>query len=190
MFKTVALLSLVAFGAAYAAEKDMSEADHKAMMEKMQPGPEHKMLAKLAGNWEVASKWWMDPEKPPMESKGSSTFTVIYDGRFVRQDFKGEMMGQAFTGVGYDGFDNVTKKYTSFWLDSMGTSMFKVDGTSKDDGKTIEYTGEASCPMANGTAKTRWVHKAVSDDSFIFEMYMAPKGTEVKSGELTYTRKK
>ncbi|MGH8590598.1 MAG: DUF1579 family protein, partial [Gammaproteobacteria bacterium] len=36
-----------------------------------QPGPQHQWLARKAGRWEFAGKFWMDPTKPPTESVGT-----------------------------------------------------------------------------------------------------------------------
>lgn len=161
-----------------------------AAMEKMMPGPEHEVLAKQVGTWSVATKMWMDPSQPPMESVGTAEFTMIADGRFLRQEFKGEMMGMPFTGWGYDGFDRVTGKYTSYWMDSMSTSPTFLTGTSKDGGKNIEYTGEMSDWGTGSTAKTRWVGVHTSDDETHVEMYVTHGDKEEKAMELVYKRKK
>jgi hypothetical protein len=160
------------------------------MPEALKPGPEHKEMAKWAGKYNVATKYWMDPTGAPMESKGTAEFTSLFEGRYLRQDYKGEMMGMPFTGIGFDGFDRVTNKYCSVWIDSMGTQVTYLEGTSKDGGKTIEYKGKMSDPMANKQVDSRWVHTTKSDDSFVFELYMTQEGKEVKGMELTYTRAK
>ena len=32
------------------------------------PGPMHKEMEKMVGNWTGTSKWWMEPGAPPAES--------------------------------------------------------------------------------------------------------------------------
>ncbi|MEK7467894.1 MAG: DUF1579 domain-containing protein [Planctomycetota bacterium] len=155
----------------------------------MKPGPEHAALAKLAGKWDVASKFY-DMEGKATDSKGSAEFKVIFDGRYVQQDYKGEMEGTTFTGLEIIGFDRVSKKYTAHWIDSMSTGAVWLTGTSKDAGKTIEFTGKMSDPSSGGEIESRWVHTHKGDDSFVFEMFLKLGDKEVKFMELTYTRKK
>jgi hypothetical protein len=40
-------------------------------------------------------------------------------GRFLGQRYTGSMMSAPFEGVGYTGYDNVTKKYWGTWIDRM-----------------------------------------------------------------------
>ena len=51
--------------------------DPQAMMEMYKklatPGKPHQQLASLAGRWTTASKSWMEPDKPPMESTASAS---------------------------------------------------------------------------------------------------------------------
>ncbi|MBI3829182.1 MAG: DUF1579 domain-containing protein [Planctomycetes bacterium] len=191
-------LSAVLFVAALAGlvraeeKQDAAAAEMAKMMEKMQPGKEHEGLKKLEGQYDVAVKMWMEPGKDPLEGKASAEFKMVMNGRYLKQDYKGDMMGKPYTGIGYEGFDRVTGKYTSAWIDDFGTSMMTVTGASKDGGKTIEFTGEQGDCMNEGkTVKLRCVHKVVSDDQFVFEMYhTGGDGKEAKDMELTYTRKK
>jgi hypothetical protein len=189
---TLTLVALLALTACIHAA-DNPQADPKAMaamMEKFAPGKEHEALAKLAGKYEVAVKMWMEPGKDPVESKSTAEFTMELGGRYLKQTYKGEMMGKPFTGVGYDGFDRATNKYVSTWIDDFSTTMMCMTGTSKDGGKTVEYTCEVGCPMTGQMIKTRCVHKTVDADTFVFEMYQTQDGKEMKGMELTYKRKK
>jgi hypothetical protein len=154
-----------------------------------QPGPEHQAMAKLAGTWDVAMKMWMEPGKP-MESKGTSTIAAILDGRYLREDFRGEVMGQPFTGIGIEGFDRVKNVYTLTWLDSMSTGIMHMEGASTDGGKTVTYEGDCSCPMEKRQIQTRTVTSIVDDKTFTVTMYATREGSEAKTMELRYTRAK
>ena len=163
----------------------------EALLAKMQPGKEHEELKKLEGKYDVAAKMWMDPSQPAQESKGTAEFTMVMNGRYLKQDFKGEMMGKPYNGVGFEGFDKVANKFVSMWMDDVGTQPMMMYGESKDGGKTVEFEGEHKCPMTGQQVKMRAIHKQVDADKFIFEMYHAyPGQKEFKGMELTYTRKK
>ena len=109
----------------------------KKMAEGGTPGPAHKVLDALAGEWNVESRWWMAPDAPPAESKGTSKRHWALGGRYVQEEFSGEMMGAPFQGIGFTGYDNMKKKYVGVWMDSMSTAMFTTEGTA-DAAQPIE----------------------------------------------------
>lgn len=153
------------------------------------PAGPHKQMERMAGSWNTVTKAWMDPHEPPMESKGSCEQTMLLGGRFLRQECTGDMMGQSFTGIGMNGYDNHTKKYISTWMDSMGTAIYFMEGTASADGKTITQKGHYDDPV-EGPMNLRSVTKIVDDNHEVFEMYGARKGgKERKMMEITYTRK-
>lgn len=153
------------------------------------PGAPHKLLAEMAGKWTVKSRWWMDPGAPPMESTGASEQKMVLDGRFLHQEFSGEMMGSPFNGVGFTGFKNYTGKYVSTWMDSMGTGIYYFEGKAGPDGKTITQTCDYDDPV-RGPLKWRSVTRFVDRNRLEFEMYTTDSsGKEGKMGEMTYTRK-
>ena len=167
--------------------------DPQAMMELWKkhsmPGEPHQRFASLAGSWTTTSKEWMEPGKPPAESTGSAEMKMLLDGRFLYQELKGEMMGQPFSGIGIDAYDNMTKKYVTAWMDSMGTGIFIMEGTASPDGKTITLKGSHPEP-GGGKMTHRAIWTIVDDKKQTFDMYGAHHGEkETKMLEIVYTRK-
>lgn len=153
------------------------------------PGAPHKLLANMEGTWNTKSKCWMEPDKPAMESTGTSEQKMLLGGRFLQQEFTGDMMGSPFNGIGFTGYDNHTKKYVSTWMDSMGTGIMFFEGTASADGKTVTQEGSYDDPV-RGPMTWRAVTKYVDDNTMLFEMYSTVKGgKEEKMMEITYTRK-
>lgn len=174
-------------------KKPAKEMDPQAMMEVYQklatPGEPHKQLASLAGSWTTKTKEWMEPGKPPTEAAGSVEMKMLLDGRFLQQDFTGEMMGRPYTGMGITGYDNLHKKYVSIWLDTMGTAPFMMEGTGSADGKTITLKGQHAEP-GGGHMTHRAVWKIVDDNTQTFDMWgNHGGGKEMKVMEIVYTRK-
>jgi len=168
--------------------------DMQAMMDVYKklgtPGVPHKLLASMAGSWTVKIKSWCEPDKPPMESTGACEQKMVLGGRFLHQEFTGEMMGSPFTGIGLNGYDNHTKKYVSTWMDSMGTAILFFEGTASADGKTITQESRYDDPV-KGPMKWRSVTRILDDNTHVFEMYGTDKsGKEEKMMEITYTRKR
>ena len=175
-------------------KKQEDKMDMQAMMEVYTklgtPGEPHKMLANLAGSWVTKTRAWMDPDKPPMESTGTCEQKMLLGGRFLQQEFTGDMMGSLFTGIGVTGYDNHTKKYVSTWIDSMGTAILFFEGTGSADGRTITQEARYDDPF-KGPSKWRSVTRIVDDSTWVFEMYGTDKkGKEEKMMEVTYTRKR
>ncbi len=167
--------------------------DQQAMMELWKklatPGEPHKLLASMAGSWTTTTKEWMEPGKPATESTGTAEMKMLLDGRFLYQEYNSQMMGQPFSGIGIDAYDNMTKKYVTAWIDSMGTGIFIMEGTASADGKTITLKGSHPEP-GGGKMTHRAVWKIVDNNNQTFDMYGAHhRGKETKMLEITYTRK-
>jgi hypothetical protein len=192
-----ALSLFFAVSAQGADKKPAMSEEMQAMMAKAKeagtPGAEHAILKPLEGSWNVTGRSWMKPtEKKPTMSSGTSTLSWVMGGRFLKQEYKGDMMGQPFEGLGYMGYDKVKKEYVSVWMDSMATGLFEGSGSYDATTKTVGETGNFSCPVTGD--KDMWYRsdwKMVDNDTNVFTMYMKdPNGKEFKSMELTYKRAK
>jgi hypothetical protein len=186
----VALTVSVAMAKDKKAEKEM---EMQEMMEAYgrlaTPGEPHKQFASLAGSWTTKTKEWMEPGKPPAESTGSVEMKMLLEGRFLQQEFSGQMMGHPYSGIGISGYDNLRRRYVSTWIDTMGTGVFVMEGTATADGKTIMLKGEHA-ELGGGHMAHRALWKIVDSNTQTFEMYGTHgHGNEMKMMEITYTRK-
>ena len=173
--------------------KGQKPTDPLAMMELWKqaamPGEPHKLFATLVGSWTTTTKEWMEPGKPPMESTGTAESKMMMEGRFLHQEFHGQMMGQPFTGMSIDAYDNIRKKYITVWVDTRGTGVFIMEGTGSVDGKTITLRGSHTEP-GGGTMTHRAIWTVIDTDHQLVEMYRSHHGRkETKMMEITYTRK-
>jgi hypothetical protein len=184
------LLALPALGIAQQPEMTAEQkAEMEAYMKAGTPGAPHKALAATVGTYDVSSKSWQAAGAPPMEEKGTVTRSMALDGRVLVEEFKGSMMGMPFTGHGMRGYDNVTGKYWSTWMDSMSTGMMVSHGTC-DAKNACTFTGSWNDPIKKGPVTSRMTSRWTSPTTEIFEMYGPGKdGKEFKMMELTYTRK-
>jgi len=114
---------------------------------------------------------------------------MVLGGRFLYQEFTGQMMGQPFSGIGMDGYDNLRKTYVTAWFDTMATGIFLMEGTASLDGKTITLEGQHDEP-GGGHMTHRAVWTLVDANTQTFDMYGAHHGgQEMKVMEIVYTRK-
>ena len=172
----------------------------KQMMELGKTGENHKLLASLAGTWTYSVKMWMnpDPKAPPTTSTGTGVRKAIMGGRFFSFEVTGKMKmpgadgkmkDMEFKGMAIEGYDNAKKKFVATWCDNMGTGIFMSEGSYDAASKTFTYTGEAEM-MPGMKTKVREVIKVVDNDHHNFEYYEDRGQGEMKSMEITYSRKK
>ncbi len=181
-----------------ASDKQPSESDMMAMMmELAKPGENHKMLEAGVGSWSYTVKWWMSPDAPAMESTGTSVARSVMGGRYIITDHTGKMqmpgadgkmMDTEFKGMAVEGYDNTKKKFVSSWIDNMGTGIMSMEGTYDPGTKTLTYTGEYE-PMPGTKMKMRQAIKITDKDHRTVEFYEDRGGKDVKTMEMTYTRK-
>ena len=193
----IAVAGIFVANLALAEDKSSSEKTDpqvEEVMKKMEaagtPGGAHKALEALVGNWNAEVKCWMAPDAPAAVTKATAKSTWAMNGRFVQQEFKGEFMGKPFRGMSLTGYDNTKQKYNSVWVDDMHTSMFTSEGEAEDGGKIITCQGKYDCPITGQKDMVmKQVTRIISQDKHVFEMYDLSKGDNLKTMEITYTRK-
>ncbi len=169
----------------------------QAAMEAMQrlgsPSEGHKALEPLAGTWSYTAQWWMSPDEPPQSMTGTALNSLLFGGRFLKQEIRGEAMEEGqppFEGSGFTGYDNLRKEYQTVWFDNMNTSMMRGAGQFDAATKTLSDEGDFSCPITGETH--RWYRTAwtvVDQDHTTYESYSrTPEGREFKAMEIRYTR--
>src|SRR5215207_5178377 len=88
-----------------------SDAENQEIQKKMEalgtPGLAHKALEAFIGSWKAEVKCWYEKDGPPEITQATAKNRWILNGRFLEEEFHGEMMGKPFTGrtlIGYDNF--------------------------------------------------------------------------------------
>jgi hypothetical protein len=189
-FLALAAVAALAVFATVATAQD-GTMDPQAMEEMMirlaTPGPQHDVLAKMAGDWTTTMTSYMDgPE--PVTSTGTFHSEAALGGRYFVGRHVGTAMGQPFEGMSVDGFDNSTKKFFSFWIDNFGTGYYLAHGELAADGKTITHSGDMTFgPM---TVPSRSETVFVDDDTIRFTMWHTMEEQEIKAMDLVYERAK
>lgn len=175
---------------------NLDTGDMQAAMERYmklgETGPQHKFLADhLVGEWDVVSRFWMDPAAPAIESTATSTARPILNGRYIQSDYSGDMMGMPFTGISITGYDNYTKQFNAVWIDSMSTAMFISNGSMARDGSGLTFHGTMNEPMTGEINKTvRFDYDFSDPDRHVFTGWEVAYGEPFKVMELIYTRRK
>lgn len=174
--------------------QQMSEAEAQAMQrwqEYSTPGEAHEVLGKMVGTWDVEVESWMTPDAPVQKSQGKSEVKWILGERFVAQEYRGEMMGQPFEGLGFTGYNNMEQEYTSIWMDNMGTGVMSGTGLYDSETNSIAEKGTHTCPMTQEGQRKHWsITTFVDDNTHTYEMFSLDpsSGEKYRNMIITYTR--
>jgi len=191
----VALLLLVAFGFGSSAAAQLATtpagnaAIVKAMDNAMDPGDAQKKLEFLVGKYDVKVLIWIDPSKPPIESRGVSIATWVLGHRYIQQMLSGFVLGDAWAAIGYAGYDNLQKKYVACYMDNGSTGMEWYSGGMAADGKSASLL--ANSIDAETLRPVKLEMKLVIDQNgeHQTELWQSdPSGKMVKIMELQYRR--
>lgn len=164
-----ALVAVAVFGAAAAAQ------------EFPKPGPEHEMLKKMEGNWDLVMKFGGG------ESKGTVTYKMDLGGLWLTGNLESELFGAKFQGKSLDSYDAGKKKYVGVWIDSMSTHPMFMEGTYDKDKKTLTMVGEGP-GMDGKLTKYKSVSTYPDADTIDFSMYIGDGKDPAFT--ITYKRKK
>ena len=188
-FGMAALAVAFLVGSAAAQEKKKESAPPGQEMPIPKPGPEHEILKKDVGVWDATVETMMAPGGKPNVSKGVETNTLLGDGLWLIQDFRGEFAGTPFQGHGIAGYDPSKKKYVGTWVDSMSTGLSTTEGTYDPKTKTMTARFEGLGPDGTLT-KMRTTSEWKDANTRVFTMYSpAGQGEEFAMMKITYKRR-
>lgn len=164
------------------------DAEMEKWMKAAMPNENHKLLEQLAGTWDAACTFWMEDGKED-KSTGTMTNTMVFDGRFIKEEYSGSMMGMPFKGLGYWGYDNLQKKFISTWMDSLGTMIMFAKGDYSSADKTWTMHADFNDPDGK-KCHSKNVTRIVDKDHWVMEFWGTKEGEkERKEGEIKFTRK-
>ena len=154
------------------------------------PGEAHQAFTDMAGHWTHAVTMWMAPGAPPMESTATSDAEVEMDGRWLEEEFSGNMMGMPFHGENLLGYDNFREEYVSLWRDNLSTAAMITRGTYDPATKTLTMTGTVDDFMSGTRDVTvRQVITHPDATHSTMEMYMpGPDGNEFLTMRIESTK--
>ena len=164
----------------------------KKYMEAATPGEGHKYLDQLVGKWDVVVRAWMDPSKPPQESKGTYEVRWILAGRFLYGELTSQLMGMPFKAVDIIGYDNYKKRYVQSHMDNMSTALYTAEGKLDLSRQVMTAFGKMDeVGMDERDKLAKYVTRVLSKDKYVFEAYDEVGGpNEFKALEIVYTRSK
>ncbi len=141
-----------------------------------EPAPEHEVLKKMVGTWEMDIEFWpIGPNGPSMKSTAKETNRML-GAFFVLSDFSGDLGGIPFQGHAQTGYDSQKKVFFGTWCDIMNPNMSMMTGTYDADSKTMTMEYESVDPTTGAKTMGKNVDRFLDDETREFEMYGIPPG--------------
>jgi hypothetical protein len=162
----------------------------KALEEAGKPGPEHKKLQPLVGDWALTVKLWTDPSQPPAEAKGTVQRKWVMGGRFVQESVQVQCGGKSFEGLGLVGYDSGQKKFTAMKACGLCGTISHGLATCSDSGTRFECVKEECCPVTGQKVKGRDEIVIEGNDRIVVNVFRTINDREVRVMEIVTTRVK
>lgn len=154
-----------------------------------EPGPEHRRLQALIGNWTAETKTWRRPDAPVEQGTGTMSNFWMLDGRFVGQEYKSRARRPKYQGLGALGYDGIRKVYTSVWLDTRSTLIHTATGSCDASGSVFTLDGVSQDPAIGEPVTCRSITRIVNKKKYTFELFMeGSDGKMFRTLEVIYSR--
>jgi Xaa-Pro aminopeptidase len=152
------------------------------------PDPDHARLVAMSGSWDVEMTFWLQPGRPGLSTRGTSTIRPLLNGQFVEETIEGVLSGSPFTTLAWTGFNTATHQYEATRIASTNSIRIAESGTY--DAATNRFELKAEYPLAGDTWRQRTVIEPSSAETMTAASYLS-FGTvpEWKAVEIKYTRR-
>jgi hypothetical protein len=153
------------------------------------PGPEHRRLDALVGEWDVALEI---PIGGGRTARGEATCRAEWtlDGRFVRLEYASAFGGRPLTVLRYVGFDRARGKVVETHFESTHTDVMRLEGGFSEDGRAIACEGTGVEPSAGQVTGVRTVTTLDGPDRFTLAMtYLDAGGNDARTVKLSHARR-
>ncbi len=175
------------------ADPKKAAAEMAAMMEKAkrftQPGEHHKVLDRFLGKWTTDTRMFMDGKPTPPE-KGTTEFSWLMAGRWMKVEWTSSMMGQPIQGFMLLGYDNFKQSFVTTTITSMDTAMVHLEGDMDPSGKALISYGTLDEYLTGEHDKmVKSVWRFPSKDKMVLEVHDLPIGEKnTMVFEVSYSR--
>lgn len=176
------------------AAAEPADAETAAMMERLKratsPGPKHVILHRFLGRWDYELRTFTGGAAAAPE-KGTAEVTWLVDGRWIKSEDKGTMMGRPYQGFMVMGYDNFKQAFVSTYVSNADTTMARTEGQLNTDETVLTLFGTTDDFMSGRNDKPmRYLWRFVTPEKRVLELHDLSAGeTGTKIAEITYTRR-
>jgi uncharacterized protein DUF1579 len=169
----------------------------KQMIELSKPGENHRLLAGIAGTWNLTGRH-LQPysNAKPRDFKGRFIRKALWEGRYFISETTGEKLQMPWSDgkevtvkdMAIEGYDNNKKKFFSSYIDNhWDTGVIAWEGSYDSAAKTFTYVTEIE-ETPGVKIKMQRLVRILDDNNYREEMYEERSGKELKVTEINYTR--
>lgn len=155
------------------------------------PGEHHKLLERFLGTWDTEARFAMSPPNAKPD-KGTMTYSWLMEGRWIKGESNGTLMGMPMRTFTVMGYDNFKMSYVTSWVNSFDTAMTTAEGDMDPSGKALVSYGTLDEYLTGENDKmVKYVWRFVAPDEIHLEVHDLPIGeNNTKVLEFTFRRHK
>jgi hypothetical protein len=130
-----------------------------------EPHAEHRWLHQLIGEWNIESEFRMEPDQPPMKTRGREVVRALGELWTI-----GEGSGNTPDDGSCDsmmtlGYDPAKKRFVGSFIASAMTHFWSYDGSLDESGRVLTLDAEGPSFAGDGTmARYQDIIEFVTDD--------------------------
>lgn len=153
-----------------------------------QPSPQHELLLRKVGVWDVQCSYFVAPDEDPLRVEGIDRVQAI--GQYwTESHFEVTISGFEVSGRAISGYDPERNCFVGSWCDSSNPYLYLYEGQLHDDGETLELSGDNIDPHTRQLVKYRSV-ELIRDDERRLSLFLEAKSNqEIKIFEYNYSRR-
>lgn len=160
-------------------------ADEPLQAPTLEPGPQHKALHQLIGEWTFELRNMESGEPGTVSARGTGTIQAVLGGRYLIWNTTAESEGGEVHGAGLLGYDLAQKQYEFLWVSGRTTGMPIARGEGVLMGRGIDFTIQVRDPRTGRLAVGRTLLRATDLDHFVMENYALDIGGELRVRQRT-----
>jgi len=154
------------------------------------PGPEHELLTRKLGTWELDCEYFFGASPEPMRARGVDVVRAL-GPYWVVAEAEIELPGFCIVGQATTGFDPVARRFRSTWIDSATPYLYSFEGVFDHDRELLEMTGLNRDPQSGREVRYRSKEIFGGPDDRIFELLVeSSPGLETPLLRYQYSRRK
>lgn len=140
------------------------------------PGDNHKKLERFLGTWDTETRMVLHTG-PSAPEKGTATYTWLMEGRWLKGETSGTMMGMPMRTFTILGYDNFKMSYVSSTVNSFDTTLAHAEGDMDPSDKALISYGTIDEYLTGEHDKmVKYLWRFPSAEEMILEVHDLPIG--------------
>lgn len=179
-FRRFTLLAALLLACATGLQASDSQVDLKEQLEKAKnftsPGENHKKLERFLGQWDTELRLFL-PSGPTPPEKGSATGAWLMEGRWLKFETQGSMMGFPLSTFMIFGYDNFKQSFVSASINGYDTALTTTEGDMDPSDRVLISYGTLDEYLTGENDKmVKYLWRFTSPDELVLEVYDLPIG--------------